>query len=48
MQEIYREIKLIFAYSKYHDVKNYYMPKKSWPILYSKFPYKMGQDFLNI
>ena len=22
--------------------------KKSWPILYSKLPYKMDQDFLNI
>ena len=24
------------------------MPKKSCPILYSKLPYKVGQDFLDI
>ena len=26
----------------------YYMSKKSWPILCSNLPYKMGQDFLDI
>ena len=30
------------------DYIYYCMSKKSWPILYSKLLYKMGQDFLDI
>ena len=26
----------------------YYLSKKSWPILYSKLSYEIGQDFFDI
>ena len=38
---------IIFLKTK-HNHMHYLTSKKSWPILFSKLLYKMGQDFLDI
>ena len=39
---------LLFAKKYYCLYKKYCLNKKSCPLLYSKLPYKSGQDFLDI